>query len=112
MASADNPSVADLESSQIKVEYRKMEREEDCRLIIAANILSDTKLLDTAVKALADGAFILTRETDADKSVKADLDVVFEKTLENHKLLLLRKAGAVTNYFKVIGLECSLYDLL
>ncbi|KAJ4448693.1 hypothetical protein ANN_00083 [Periplaneta americana] len=97
VASADNPSVADLESSQIKVEDRKLDRGEDCRLIIAANILSDTKLLDMAVKALADGAFILTRETDADKSVEADLDVVFEKTLEDHKLLLLRKRRVVSD---------------
>ncbi|XP_069699383.1 fatty acid synthase-like [Periplaneta americana] len=97
VASADNPSVADLESSKIKVEDRKLDRGEDCRLIIAANILSDTKLLDMAVKALADGAFILTRETAADKSVEADLDVVFEKTLEDCKLLLLRKRRVVSD---------------
>ncbi|KAJ4448692.1 hypothetical protein ANN_00082, partial [Periplaneta americana] len=106
VASTSNSSVADLEPYKVKVEDRKLGRGEGCRLIIAANILSDTKLLDMAVKALADGAFILTRETDADKSVEADLDVVFEKTLEDCKLLLLRKAGAITSYF-VIDLECS-----
>jgi hypothetical protein len=86
----------------IKVEKHKLQDEQNCTLVIASNILHHTELLQTAVNALADGACILAREEVDTESVVCDgfrLETVFEKTLKNEKLLLLRK---VTAPFRVL----------
>jgi hypothetical protein len=81
----------------IKVEEHELEDEHNCTLVIASNILHQTELLKTAVNALADGACILAREEVNTESVLCNgfrLETVFEKTLKNEKLLLLRKVTA------------------
>jgi hypothetical protein len=78
----------------IKVEEHELQDEQNCTLVIASNILLHTELLQTAVNALADGACILAREKVVTESVVSNgfrLETVFEKTLKNEKLLLLRK---------------------
>jgi hypothetical protein len=60
------------------------------------------ELLQTAARSLADGGCILARENVETKSVLSGgfrLNVVFEKTLRDEKLLLLRKVIATINSF-------------
>jgi hypothetical protein len=96
--SEDNDlSVADLNKAGIKVEEHELEKEQNCTLVIASNILLHRELLQTAAGALTDGACILTREKpDAKSTVSSDLrlEIVFEKTLKDEKLFLLRKVIA------------------
>lgn len=94
LTNQDNPLVADLDVTGIKVEDRKLIGEQNCMLVIACNVLYHTKLLQTAVSALADGACILTRENPDMKCMGSNcfgLEVVFEKTLGDEKFVLLRK---------------------
>jgi hypothetical protein len=89
--------VADLNKTGIKVEEHELEKEQNCTLVIASNILLHRELLQTAASALADGACILTREKLETKSTFSNgfrLETVFEKTLKDEKLLLLRKVMA------------------
>jgi predicted metal-dependent enzyme (double-stranded beta helix superfamily) len=86
----------------IKVEEHDLEEEQNCTLVIASDILLHTRLLQTVINALADGACILAREKVVTESVVSNgfrLETVFEKTLKDEKLLLLRK---VTSPFKVL----------
>jgi hypothetical protein len=81
----------------VKVEEHKLQDEHNCMLVIASNILLHKEHLQTAVNALADGAFILAREKVYTESVFSNifnLETVFEKTLKDEKLLLLRKVTA------------------
>jgi hypothetical protein len=81
----------------IKVEEHELWDEQNCTLVIASNILLHTELLQTAVNSLADGACILAREKVGTESVVSNglrLETVFEKTLKDEKLLLLRKVTA------------------
>jgi hypothetical protein len=81
----------------IKVEEHKLQDEQNCTLAIASDILLHKELLKTAVNALADGACILAREKVDTESVFCNvfrLKIVFEKTLNNEKFLLLRKVTA------------------
>jgi hypothetical protein len=76
------------------VEEHKLENERNCTLVIASNILLYREFLQTALSALADGACILTREKPETNSLFIygfRLEIVFEKTLKDEKLLLLRK---------------------
>jgi hypothetical protein len=86
--------VADVNKTGIKVEECGLERAQNCTLVITSNILLQTQLLQSAVSALAEGGFILTREKSDMKSSFSNgfrLESVFEKTLKDEKLLLLRK---------------------
>jgi hypothetical protein len=81
----------------IKVGKHGLEDEHNCTLIIASNILLHTELLQTALNALADGACILAREKVDTESVFSNnfrLETVFQKSLKDEKLLLLRKVMA------------------
>lgn len=94
LTNQDNPLVADLDMTGIKVEDRKLLGEQNCMLVIACNVLHHTKLQQTAVSALADGACILTRENPDTKCMgnnRFGFEVVFEKTLGDEKFVLLRK---------------------
>jgi hypothetical protein len=94
MANKGDPMVAGLDMTGIKVEDRKLMGEQNCMLVIASNVLLHTELLQTAVSALADGACILSREnphTDSVGNNHFGLEIVFEKTLHDEKLVLLRK---------------------
>jgi hypothetical protein len=60
------------------------------------------ELLQTAAHSLADGGCILVREKVETNSVLSSdfrLNVVFEKTLKDEKLLLLRKVTVTLNRF-------------
>lgn len=90
----DNPLVADLDMTGLKVEDRKLLGEQNCMLVIACNVLHHATLLQAAVSALADGACILTRENPDTKCMgdnRFGFEVVFEKTLGDEKFVLLRK---------------------
>jgi hypothetical protein len=97
LAKASDLSGADLHTTWIEVEEHELEKEQNCTLVIASNILLHRELLHTAASALADGACILTREKPETKSAFSNdvrLEIVFEKTLKDEKLLLLRKVMA------------------
>jgi len=71
-------------------------------MIIASNIVRHRELLQTAAHSLADGGCILARENVDKNSVLNSgfrLNVVFEKTLKDEKLMLLRKVIVTFNSF-------------
>jgi len=86
----------------IEVEEHELEEEENCTMIIASNIVQRRELLQTAAHSLADGGCILARENVDTKSVLScgfRLNVVFEKTLKDEKLLFLRKVIVTLSSF-------------
>lgn len=91
--------MADLDMTGIKVEDRKLMGEQNCLLVIASNMLLHAEELQTAGSALADGACILCRENPDTDIVGNDhfgFEIVFQKTLRDEKLVLLRKVCACT----------------
>ena len=102
LANASDLSGTDLDMAGIEVEEHELEEEENCTMVIASNIVQHTELLQTAAHSLADGGCILAREKVDTNSVLSSgfrLDVVFEKTLKDEKLLLLRKVIVTFNSF-------------
>ncbi|PNF18949.1 hypothetical protein B7P43_G14905 [Cryptotermes secundus] len=98
----------------IKVEELSLEDEQNCMLVIASSILLHTRLLQTAMNALADGGCILAREKVDTENVVSNgfrLETVFEKTLKDEKLLLLRK-GVMVESPVVIHVTGHNYDWL
>ena len=94
LAKASDLSGTDLDITGLEVEEHELEEEENCTMIIASNIVQHRELLQTVARSLADGGCILARERIDTKNVLSSgfrLNVVFEKTLEDEKLLLLRK---------------------
>ncbi|PNF18738.1 hypothetical protein B7P43_G05011 [Cryptotermes secundus] len=90
----------DLNMAEVKIEDHKLKDKQECTLLIASNILLHRELLQTAVNALADGACILAREkvgTESELSNGFRLETMFEKTLKEEKLLLLRKGVTLGN---------------
>jgi len=86
----------------IEVEEHELEEEENCTMVIASNIVQHRELLQTVARSLADGGCILAREKVDTNSVLSSgfrLNVVFEKTLQDEKLLLLRKVIVKINSF-------------
>jgi len=101
LANAGDLSGTDLDITGIEVEEHELE-EENCTMIIASNIVQHRELLQTAAHSLADGGCILAREkvnTNSMLSSGFRLNVVFEKTLQDEKLLLLRKVIVTFNSF-------------
>ena len=101
LAKAGDLSETDLDMTGIEVEGHELE-EENCTMVIASNIVQHRELLQTAAHSLADGGCILAREKVDTNSVLSSgfrLNVVFEKTLKDEKLLLLRKVIVTLNSF-------------
>jgi len=101
LAKASDLSGADLDMTGIEVEEHELE-EENCTMVIASNIVQNRELLQMAARSLADGGCILTREKVDTNSVLSSgfrMNVVFEKTLKDEKLLLLRKVIVTFNSF-------------
>jgi len=102
LAKAGDLSGTDLDMTGIEVEEHMLEEEENCTMVIASNIVQHRELLQTAARSLADGGCILAREKVDTNSVLSNglrLNVVFEKTLKDEKLLLLRKVIVTFNSF-------------
>jgi len=102
LAKTGDLSGTDLDMTGIDVEEHELEEEENCTMIIASNIVQHRELLQTAARSLADGGCILAREKVGTNSVLSSgfrLNVVFEKTLQDEKLLLLRKVIVTLNSF-------------
>jgi len=100
LAKAGDLSGTDLDMTGTEVEEHELEEEEDCTMVIASNIVQHRELLQTAAHSLADGGCILAREKVDANSVLCSgfkLNVVFEKTLQDEKLLLLRKVIVTLN---------------
>jgi hypothetical protein len=86
----------------LEVEDHELEEEENCTMVIVSNIVQHRELLQTAARSLADGGYILAREkvdTNSMLSSGFRLNVVFEKTVKDEKLLLLRKVTMTLNSF-------------
>ena len=102
LAKPGDLSATDLDMTGIEVEEHELEEEENCTMIIASNIVQHRELLQTALHSLADGGCILAHEKVDTNSVLSSgfgLNVVFEKTLKDEKLLLLRKVIVTSNSF-------------
>jgi hypothetical protein len=87
----------DFDRTGLEVEEHELEEEAGCTVVIASNMLLHRELLETAASTLADGGCILAREkidTETTLSNGLRLNIVFEKTLKNETLLLLRKVVA------------------
>ncbi|KDR18643.1 hypothetical protein L798_06624, partial [Zootermopsis nevadensis] len=114
LANKSDLLVADLDMTGIKVEDRKLMGEQNCLLVIASNMLLHAEVLQTAGSALADGACILSRENPDTDSVGNDhfgFEIVFQKTLRDEKLVLLRKGTVMVNPV-VIHVSAQNYDWL
>jgi len=102
LAKVSDLSGTDLDMTGIEVEEHELEEEENCTMVIASNIVQHRELLQTAARSLADGGCILTRvkvDTNSVLSSGFRLTVVFEKTVQDEKLLLLRKVIVIINSF-------------
>ena len=102
LTNASDLSGTDLDMTGIEVKEHELEEEENCIMVIASNIMQHRELLQTAARSLADGGCILAREKVDTNSVLSSgfrLNVVFEKTLKDEKLLLLRKVIVALNRF-------------
>ena len=100
LAKVSDLSGTDLDMTGIEVEEHELEEEENCTMVIASNIMQHRELLQTAARSLADGGCILAREKVDISSVLSSgfrLNVVFEKTLKDEKLLLLKKVIVTLN---------------
>ena len=100
LAKVSDLSGTDLDMTGIEVEEHELEEEENCTMVIASNIMQHRELLQTAARSLADGGCILAREKVDTNSVLSSgfrLNVVFEKTLKDEKLLLLKKVIVTLN---------------
>jgi hypothetical protein len=109
LAKASDVSGTDLDVTGLEVEEHELEEEEQCAMVIASNIVQHRELLQTAARSLADGGCILAREKVNTKNVLSSgfsLNVVFEKTLEDEKLLLLRKVIALLRILSKTGDVC------
>jgi len=98
LAKAGDLSGTDFDMTGIEVEEHELEEEKNCTMVIALNIVQHRELLQTAAHSLADGGCILAREkidTNSMLSSGFRLNVVFEKTLQDEKLLLLRKVTVI-----------------
>jgi hypothetical protein len=102
LAKPGDLSGTDLDRTGLEVEEHELEKEKNCTMIIASNIVQHRELLQTAAHSLADGGCILAREKVDTNSILSSgirLNVVFEKTLKDEKLLLLRKVTVTLNSF-------------
>jgi hypothetical protein len=102
LAKASDLSGTDLDLKSVQVEDHDLEEEQNCTMVIASNIVQHRDLLQTVARTLADGGCILAREKFNPESVLSSgfrLNGVFEKTLKDEKLLLLRKVTAKINSF-------------
>jgi hypothetical protein len=102
LAKASDLIRTDVDLTGLEVKEHDLEEEQNCTMVIASNIVQHRELLQTAARSLADGGYILARENVETKSVLSGgfrLNVVFEKTLKDEKLLLLRKVTATINSF-------------
>jgi len=102
LAKASDLSGTDLDMTGIEVEEHELEEEENCTMVIVSNIVQHKELLQTAARSLADGGCILARENVDTNSMLSSgfrLNVVFEKTLKDEKLLLLRKVTVTLSSF-------------
>jgi len=102
LTNASDLSGTDLDMTGIEVKEHELEEEENCLMVIASNIMQHRELLQTAAHSLADGGCILAREKVDTYNVLSSgfrLNVVFEKTLKDEKLLLLRKVIVALNRF-------------
>jgi len=102
LTNASDLSGTDLDMTGIEVKEHELEEEENCIMVIASNIMQHRELLQTAAHSLADGGCILAREKVDTYNVLSSgfrLNVVFEKTLKDEKLLLLRKVIVALNRF-------------
>ena len=94
LAKASDLSGTDLDITGLEVEEHDLEEEKNCIMVIVSNIVQHRELLQTVARSLADGGCILAREKVDTKNVLSSsfrLNIVFEKTLKDEKLLLLRK---------------------
>ena len=97
LAKISDLSGMDFDRTGLEVEEHELEEEAGCTVVIASNMLLHRELLETAASTLADGGCILAREkidTETTLSNGLRLNIVFEKTLKNETLLLLRKVVA------------------
>jgi len=102
LAKVSDLSGTDLDMTGIEVEEHELEEEKNCTMVMVSNIVQHRELLQTAARSLADGGCILAREKVDTNSVLSSgfsLTVVFEKTLQDEKLLLLRKVIVTRNSF-------------
>jgi len=102
LAKVSDLSGTDLDITRLEVKDHELEEEKNCTMVIASNIVQHRELLQTAACSLADGGCILAREKVETNSMLSSgfrLNVVFEKTLKDEKLLLLRKVIVTLNSF-------------
>ena len=112
LAKASELSGTDLDMTGLQIEDHELEEEENCTMVIASNIVQHRELLQSAAHSLADGGCILAREKVDTNSVLSGgfrLNVVFEKTLQDEKLLLLRKVTVTLTVSSGTGDTCPFH---
>jgi len=98
---ASDLSGTNLDMTGIEVEEHELEEEENCIMVITSNIVQQRELLQTAAHSLADGCILAREKVETNSMLSSGfrLNVVFEKTLKDEKLLLLRKVIVTLNIF-------------
>nr|QCW07581.1 fatty acid synthase 1 [Blattella germanica] len=113
LANPDDPFLSELEQVGYKINDSKLSGEQNCILVIASSLSKDSELLNASLNALCDGGFILAREKDLYESsfARFSLEIVFEKTFDNEKLVLLKKRTVLDNPI-IIDVTSVNYDWL
>ncbi|PSN47450.1 hypothetical protein C0J52_01938 [Blattella germanica] len=110
-----NQPLQDIESVGFKINNSVLSEEEKCLLVIVSNTMDNNELLETALKVIAEGGFILVRErSDFQSSLftkRHGIEAVFVKSVDNEKLVLFRKT-AVDSPSVIIKICSSNYDWL
>lgn len=77
--------------SNITVEDKKLSSDQSVLCVIGSEVLEDTQLLEQIFATLKPEGFLLTREKANVELPLNSVDVCFDVTLENERLLLVRK---------------------
>lgn len=77
--------------SNITVEDKKLSTDQSVLLAIGSGILEDSKVLEQVFASLKPNGFLLTREKLNVESLINSVDVCLDATLEQERLLLVRK---------------------
>ncbi|XP_067015128.2 fatty acid synthase isoform X2 [Anabrus simplex] len=82
-------------NESINVANHRLSSEKNCNLVVGTNLLSDLKLLQNSVDALAPGGVILSKEKPAGVSTsgttRLNLQVLLDQMVGNHRIVLLNK---------------------
>nr|WIW72532.1 fatty acid synthase [Kerria lacca] len=93
LANSEHPLITE-ELSGLTVEDKKLPGDQSCVIVIASQVLNRKDVLQNCLNTLKEQGFLLTRETIGEKLPfdALKLDVCFDYTIGNERILLLHKS--------------------